>query len=225
MQTITAQQMRDLEQAAIDSGVVTGLALMERAGQGVVAAVVEAWPALAKGAHRAVVLCGPGNNGGDGFVVARLLKARGWEVDVYAKGWDMLWRDNHIRTGAPSDARTNAEAWKAVGGRTAPLDSRYGTSLCAPGHVLVVDALLGIGQDRDTTDILRNWWQEWDLMCNASPDNVMHLVSIDVPTGYDADTVAALSANAFEPDLIVTFHAPKPAHANLTNVVVKDIGL
>ncbi len=70
--TITSSDMRALEQAAIASGRVTGLELMERAGQGVVEAVFEEWPELAKATHRAVVLCGPGNNGGDGFVVACL---------------------------------------------------------------------------------------------------------------------------------------------------------
>ncbi len=67
---LTAAQMRAIEQAAIDSGEVTGLELMERAGRGVVEAIFEEWPEFAQTSHRAVVLCGPGNNGGDGFVVA-----------------------------------------------------------------------------------------------------------------------------------------------------------
>ena len=71
---LTAAQMRSLEAAAIASGEVTGLELMERAGRGVVEAVFEEWPELRATSHRAVVLCWPGNNGGDGFVVARLLK-------------------------------------------------------------------------------------------------------------------------------------------------------
>ncbi len=78
--------MRAIEQAAIDSGEVTGLELMKRAGQGVVDAIFEEWPDLKKTSHRAVVLCGPGNNGGDGFVVARLLKEWGWEVEVFLYG-------------------------------------------------------------------------------------------------------------------------------------------
>jgi hydroxyethylthiazole kinase-like uncharacterized protein yjeF len=83
---LTAAQMRALEQAAIDSGEVTGLELMERAGRGVVEAIFEEWPELKATSHRAVVLCGPGNNGGDGFVVARLLKEWGWEVEVFLCG-------------------------------------------------------------------------------------------------------------------------------------------
>ena len=60
---LTAAQMRAIEAAAIASGEVTGLDLMERAGRGVVAAIFAEWPQLQAGAGRAVVLCGPGNNG------------------------------------------------------------------------------------------------------------------------------------------------------------------
>jgi ADP-dependent NAD(P)H-hydrate dehydratase / NAD(P)H-hydrate epimerase len=83
---LTAAQMRAIEAAAIASGEVTGLELMERAGRGVVEAIFEEWPELRATTHRAVVLCGPGNNGGDGFVVARLLQEWGWEVEVFLYG-------------------------------------------------------------------------------------------------------------------------------------------
>ncbi len=83
---LTAAQMRAVEAAAIAGGEVTGLELMERAGRGVVEAIFEEWPELRATSHRAVVLCGPGNNGGDGFVVARLLKEWGWEVEVFLYG-------------------------------------------------------------------------------------------------------------------------------------------
>ncbi|MBO6804736.1 MAG: hypothetical protein JJ893_15885, partial [Thalassospira sp.] len=93
---------------------------MERAGLGVVEAIFEEWPELAvhgrgaslpdtmknldkNNAFRALVLCGPGNNGGDGFVVARLLKACGWAVAVYLFG-------DPARL--PPDARINFERWQ-----------------------------------------------------------------------------------------------------------------
>ncbi|MCX7287622.1 MAG: bifunctional ADP-dependent NAD(P)H-hydrate dehydratase/NAD(P)H-hydrate epimerase, partial [Rhodobacterales bacterium] len=79
---LTAAQMRAIEAAAIASGEVTGLELMERAGRGVVEAVFEEWPELRAGSFRAVVLCGPGNNGGDGYVAAAALSRRGCDVAV-----------------------------------------------------------------------------------------------------------------------------------------------
>ncbi|MBZ0123320.1 MAG: bifunctional ADP-dependent NAD(P)H-hydrate dehydratase/NAD(P)H-hydrate epimerase, partial [Roseovarius sp.] len=75
---LTAAQMRALETAWIESGAATGEELMERAGRGVVEAVFDTWPDLAAAPHKAAVMCGPGNNGGDGFVVARLLRGWGW---------------------------------------------------------------------------------------------------------------------------------------------------
>ena len=77
---LTAAQMRAIEQAAITRGEVTGLELMERAGRGVVEAILEWRPELATAPHKAVLLCGPGNNGGDGFVAARRLRDAGWPV-------------------------------------------------------------------------------------------------------------------------------------------------
>ena len=103
---LTAAQMRAIEAAAIASGEVTGLELMERAGRGVVEAIFEEWPELRATSHRAVVLCGPGNNGGDGFVVARLLKEWGWEVEVF------LYGDPERM---PPDARVNYERWRGMG--------------------------------------------------------------------------------------------------------------
>jgi len=79
---------------------------MERAGRGVVEAIFEEWPELKATSHRAVVLCGPGNNGGDGFVVARLLKEWGWEVEVF------LYGDPER---LPPDARVNYERWVGMG--------------------------------------------------------------------------------------------------------------
>ena len=71
---VTAAQMRTIEQTAMVAGHSTGADLMERAGRGVVDAIFSQWPQLAQVPGRAIVLCGPGNNGGDGFVIARLLQ-------------------------------------------------------------------------------------------------------------------------------------------------------
>ena len=140
---LTASQMRAIEQAAIDSGEVTGLELMERAGVGVVEAILEEWPAMALTSQNAVVLCGPGNNGGDGFVVARLLKQRGWEVEVFLYGDERK---------LPVDAKANCERWREMGKiKTLPnlTDIQDESSSVLDASIesskIVVDAMFGTG--------------------------------------------------------------------------------
>ena len=98
---LTAQEMREIEKSAIESGIATGAELMERAGRRVVEALHAEWPEAGRAARRAIVLCGPGNNGGDGYVVARLLHGLGWTVSVYGMG------DTEK---LPPDARVNRQA-------------------------------------------------------------------------------------------------------------------
>ena len=103
---LTSEQMRALEKRAMSSGEVSGLTLMERAGQGVVDAIFAKWPAFGGKKLRALVLCGPGNNGGDGFVIARLLAARGWQVSLFLFGQAEK---------LPPDARVNHDRWVDTG--------------------------------------------------------------------------------------------------------------
>ncbi|MDU8913610.1 NAD(P)H-hydrate dehydratase [Aestuariicoccus sp. MJ-SS9] len=235
---LTAAQMRALEKAAIDSGAVTGLALMERAGQGVVEAVLAEWPDLKKGVHKAVVLCGPGNNGGDGFVIARLLAGRGWTVEVY------LYGDPER---LPPDARTNYDRWMTIGG-VGPLDPRFEPS--TRNAAVVVDALFGTGLGRpiEGLDLLLR-----DL-CDAQgvgaglpeaerPAFHPRVVAVDIPSGICSDSGRPLCPASFEglpgklaapaaaADLTVSFHRLKAGHvldegpAYCGKVVVTDIGL
>lgn len=242
---LTAARMRAIEQAAIASGEVTGLELMERAGRGVVEAVLEEWPELAEAPHRAIVLCGPGNNGGDGFVVARLLRERGWEVEVFLYG---------DPSRLPPDARVNHDRWAALGpigrtgypgltdqwlGRLAAM-LRRGSLIADPDENgpavdLVVDALFGTGLQRPL-DRLGPLFELGEYLHGNVP---ARFVAVDLPTGLRTDTgdlfppgelqftpLAVLCA-----DLTVTFHARKRAHAAdragvfCGKVVVVDIGL
>ena len=228
-EVLTAEQMRDIERAAIDSGAVTGLELMERAGQGVVEAVLEEWPEMAKGAHRAVVLCGPGNNGGDGFVVARLLKARGWDVAVFLYG-------DPARL--PPDAKVNFDLWQQIGA-VLPwddgaiedrLDDWAADRPETFGHDLVIEALFGIGLNRETPDDMDRTWHGFvPAVTHTAQHRRPKYVAIDIPAGIDSDTGANLGA--FPADLTVTFHRLKKGHVQgdmhgfCGKVVVKDIGL
>ena len=217
---LTAAQMRAIEQAAIASGEVTGLELMERAGRGVVEAVFEEWPELGDGSHHAVVLCGPGNNGGDGFVVARLLKEVGWNVEVFLYG---------DAEKLPPDARVNYERW---GGSESVRALDNSTSASAFKSDVVVDAVFGTGLRRPIKGVVAAAFVSMQVdgdLCIAQPD-VPRFVSVDVPSGFCADSGRILGMAA-PSHLVVSFHRAKiglylsEAAALCQRIVVSDIGL
>ncbi len=227
---LTAAQMRAIEQAAIESGEVTGLELMERAGRGVVEAIFEEWPDLTKAPHKAVVLCGPGNNGGDGFVVARLLKEWGWEVEVFLYG---------DAEKLPPDAKANYELWCKSGevGCFQEYSARK-----AWACDLVVDALFGTGLQRSIEDLGELFWNLEDMVdCFAIEFGHKigrpAIVSVDIPSGICADSGRVFPHAsdhwrfAAAAHLTVSFHKAKVGHyldeggVNSGKVVVKDIGL
>ncbi len=245
-QLLTAAQMRALEQAAIESGKVTGLELMERAGRGVVEAIFAEWPELAPAAsagggaaptppeyfdqdekvRRAVVLCGPGNNGGDGFVIARLLQARGWEVDV------SLFGDAEK---LPPDARKNYERWCALGEvGNWPVGDAIQADVC-------IDALFGTGLSRPLDafrDILDavHVAQE-NIFCGPGCPSIDRTVAVDIPSGLCADSGRVLGLDGederprIKADLTVTFQMEKCGHVLdcgpylCGKLAVADIGL
>ena len=195
---LTAAQMREIERAAIESGEVTGLELMERAGRGAVEAILAQWPELAEGERRAVVLCGPGNNGGDGFVVARLLRERGWAVEVFLHGDPGR---------LPPDARANWERWEQMGG-VAGLGE-----LIPKGKTtdLYIDALFGTGLTRKVeSDALDRVAAEIGDRRDGPP----YLVSLDIVSGLDADSGRPIgSAHSMaHAHLTVAFHSAKRGH-------------
>lgn len=203
-EVITSLQMRKLEADAMASGRVTGAALMERAGASVVAAVTQVWPGLT---GRAAVLCGPGNNGGDGYVIARKL-ARHMQVEVFGLG---------SVEDLPADARLNHDRWLETQA-VAPL-SEAGPAMAEAE--LIVDAVFGIGLRRPIDDGLGT------LL--ASAPSTARRVAVDVPSGWSADEARPLGRHWFPADLTVTFHAPKPVHPVLAargqTVIIAGIGL
>ena len=215
---LTAAQMRAIEAAAIASGEVTGLELMERAGRGVVEAIFEEWPELRAGSFRAVVLCGPGGNGGDGFVVARLLKEWGWEVEVFLYG---------APEGMPADARVNYEQWSAMGEVRGWNDEQIANRIDVDRIEICVDALFGLGLSRTMPF---NTKETSDALVQFVYTDNGRSVSIDLPSGVCSDSGRCLG-DAFASVLTVTFHKPKVAHfvadgcASWGQLSVKDIGL
>ncbi|MCV2880927.1 NAD(P)H-hydrate dehydratase [Actibacterium sp. XHP0104] len=223
---LTSAQMRAIEGAAIASGAVTGLELMERAGRGVVEAIFETWPDLQIVPHRAVILCGPGNNGGDGFVIARLLRDWGWRVETYLYGDpDKL----------PPDARANYLRWCERG----PVERiGSGEDALPRGADLFVDAAFGTGLTRATPPEVSAF------LASANHSDLAGLqVAVDMPSGLCSDSGRPLLADEDDtvdpvvsgqvgaPDLVVTFHRMKLGHVLgeayrlVPRVVIKDIGL
>jgi len=176
--------------------------LMENAGAAVADAVEARWPR-----GTAAVLCGPGNNGGDGFVAARLLKARGWTVRLALLG---------SREALQGDAADMAKRWS---GKIESL-----TAALLPDASVVVDALFGAGLSRP----LDGSAKQMVAAVNASG---LPVVAIDVPSGLQGDAGKPAGESCVKADATVTFFRKKPAHVLMPGralcgaLVVADIGI
>jgi len=197
---LTVEEMYRADAATIDSG-TPGIELMENAGAAIAEQIRNRW------ARRSIiVLCGPGNNGGDGFVVARLLAEDGWPVTLALLG---------ERDGLKGDAATAAARWA-------------GSVLRLNVHVLddaelVVDALFGAGLSRPLDGVARS-------VVEAINDRKLACVAVDVPSGVSGDTGEVVSV-ASQCRLTVTFFRRKPGHllmpgrAFAGETVVSQIGI
>lgn len=198
---LTVAEMSDVDRLTASSGMPT-LDLMENAGRQVANEIAKRWPPC-----KTTVLCGPGNNGGDGYVVARHLQARGYEVEIVTVG------ERPVK----DDAIHMAALWK---GKTSALDPK------APvrGN-LVVDAVYGAGLSRGLTAEVAQLFEDI-----AEAD--VPVVAIDVPSGIGGDEARFLgSPEPWSAVLTVTFFRKKPAHVlypargHCGEIVVVDIGI
>ncbi len=182
---LTREAVRDLDAQAIQDG-VPGLVLMENAGRGAAEAILDAELPL----DRVLVVGGPGQNGGDGWVLARHLQLRGVSVRGVLLG---------ERAKVCGDARVNLEALAKLG---------VDVAVVAPGPIevgdatLVVDAVFGTGLDRPITG-------GWAAAIASLRDCALPIVALDLPSGVDADT-GAVRGVAVGARLTVTFAALKP---------------
>jgi len=212
MRVLTPAQMREAERRTMEEHGVSSLRLMERAGEEVVAAIaahVESRPGPV------TVLCGRGNNGGDGWVAARLLREREW----YVRGV-LLGRADEVS----GDARTNLERARQAGIPVAEVQNDDDWDRCrsrlATGRP-IVDALFGTGLTRPLSGLLATVAR--DVNAAGGP-----VVAIDLPTGLLSD-MSRRDDPCFRAALTVTFAAPKlalalrPAPAG--RVIVADIGV
>jgi NAD(P)H-hydrate epimerase len=184
---LSTEQMRAFDRFAIERCSVPSLLLMENAGRGAAELVRRRlWPGA-----RVLVACGSGNNGGDGFVVARHLFASGHAVRVV-----LLSKEEQLTP----DARANLGAWRGVGGELVlvPGDAELGRfDECLSASDAVVDALFGTGLTRDVAGRFR-------AAIERINQRGLPVFALDVPSGLHADTGQALGA-AIKASLTVSF--------------------
>ena len=217
MELTTSAQMRGIERRALESGEATGAELMERAGEAVAGVILDRWAGRAQG-RVGLVLCGPGNNGGDGFVIARRLRQKGWVLRV-------LFAGDPARL--PPDALEMHDKWSALG-RVEPLEA-LPRLLAGEAPSLVVDALFGTGLRRDLEGEVASALWALGAAC-AGRWNGVPVVAVDVPSGLCADSGRARGP-VLPAALTVTFHCAKPGHYLdagpdfCGDLMVADIGL
>lgn len=215
MYLVTAKEMRELDRLTIEEYGTPGHVLMERAGAGATDALLQTFPHVRDTA--VLVFAGKGNNGGDGFVMARLLKKHGVKCEV------LLAAEKNEITG---DALRNLHAFVKMRGKITEVTEssqlhRIQEKLNRSG--LVVDALLGTGLNAPVRGLIANLI---DLI-NMSG---LPVVAVDIPSGLDADRGEPLG-NAVQAELTVTFGCPKrgqigdPGAAYIGRLAVVDIGI
>ena len=212
MEVLDAQRMAQADRITIEEIGIPGLVLMENAGR----LVAEELAERVDPPGPVLVVCGRGNNGGDGYVVARHLLRLGYQVQVLATG----------DAGGKTDAGAMARAWKGLGGAVTTVTSSRGlareASLFERAEV-VVDALFGTGLSRPLEGLAAELVQA----INRCPAPV---VAVDLPSGLDASS-CELPEVVVEAALTVTFARPKPAQllppAEMAcgELVVVDIGI
>ena len=206
MRLLTAAEQRELDRLAAAEADLPTRVLMESAGAAVARAVLDLQP------RKVVVFCGPGNNGGDGSVAARLLR------DSVREGYVWFTRPAGALKG---DAALAARAWRAAGGEDAKKTLRGGQG------VVLLDAVFGSGLSRapegPEAEAIR--------AMNAAQERGAAVVAVDVPSGVDSDTGHVYPVHVARADLTVTLHAPKrglylhPGAACAGRIVVAPIGI
>ncbi|HMM71252.1 MAG TPA: NAD(P)H-hydrate dehydratase [Rhodocyclaceae bacterium] len=197
----SAESIRQIERQHLSQAVP---GLMERAGAG---AAAEALRILEGRRGRVLIVAGPGNNGGDGLVLARHLRQTGFDVTVAFAG---------VRSRLPPDAANAHAAWQAVGGSVA-------TTIPQQTYSLIVDALFGVGLERPIEGSPAQWIDAMNRLGGIK-------LALDVPSGLHADSGRVLGV-AFRASHTTTFIALKPGLLTLDGpdycgmLSVHDLGL
>ena len=188
MKVYTAAQMREREQAAVDKGTSFDQ-LMENAGSSASRDLMQRYP----NAGRALIVCGKGNNGGDGLVMARYMQAQGWHIDIlFSLGENLspLAQTNRERlNGSPHIELISVQE----------LEGRLKN-----GYDIIIEGIFGTGFSGALPS-------EISALCRQLNHSDGLKVALDIPTGLNCDTAEA-DPDTFRADLTYTFAAYKPAH-------------
>lgn len=224
MQPLSRDQVREADRLAIEEIGIPGVVLMENAGRTCAEVVLELIDdlrdeRLLRGRHaRVAVLCGGGNNGGDGYVIARHLYNHGVEVALFAA------KDPAELNG---DAKTNANITTRMGLSPEFITDKeklHAQRAAMEEADILVDALLGTGFSGE----VRGRLVDVISVCNQLHEQGASVVSVDVPSGLDCDSGEPSNATV-EADITVTFVAPKKgfteqAERYTGRIIVADIG-
>ncbi len=209
---VTAEEMKGIDRRATTNWHIPGMVLMENAGRAVADAVERALEEPT--GHSVLVVCGKGNNGGDGMVAARHLANRGVPTSCV-----LLGRAAELR----GDARANYEILVAAGAEVDEIETADDLAPALEHHTVVVDAILGTGLDKPPRGLAA---QAIEMIDGAG----RLTVAVDVPSGLDA-TTGAVPSVAVHADLTVTMGLAKtglwlyPGRNYVGELVLADIGI
>jgi len=215
MRVLNASQMRDADRRTTEEIGIPSLVLMENAGRQAVAAMEAVYSDLLD--RQIAVLCGRGNNGGDGFVIARTLVQRGAQVAVFLVG-----RVADVR----GDARVNLEILGRLGVTVVEIADSQAWELHfseVRDCTLIVDAIFGTGLKNAVSGLIES------VIADVNASDIP-VVAVDLPSGLSADS-ADLIGPSIEAALTITLAAPKiplvlpPAELRAGDIVIADIGI
>jgi ADP-dependent NAD(P)H-hydrate dehydratase / NAD(P)H-hydrate epimerase len=215
MRVLNTAQMREADRRTVDEIGIPSLVLMENAGRQAVAAIEAVHSDILE--RQVAVLCGPGSNGGDGFVVARTLMQRGIDVSVFLIG-----RVADVR----GDARINLEILGRLGLTVVEVADSQAWELHfseVSDCTLIVDAIFGTGLSRPVSGFIES------VVADVNASGIP-VVAIDLPSGLSADSAEPIGPS-IEAGLTVTLAAPKlplvlpPGETHAGDIVIADIGI
>jgi hydroxyethylthiazole kinase-like uncharacterized protein yjeF len=209
----TAEQMKELDRGTIEDLGIPGLVLMENAGRGVVQVIGRLYPEI----RTAAILAGKGNNGGDGFVIARYLHHQGVKVAVFLAG---------LKSALKGDAAHNARLAEACGVPLREISEGFdpvGLKHDWAAADLILDALLGTGLEKE----VQGFYRELIALMNEIPRPKL---AVDIPSGLSSDSGLPLGL-CLQASATVTFGWPKRGHLlfpgsqYVGRLLVVDIGI